>query len=73
MKTKSAPRLNASIAASALPSKLVVSVPVAFLLSRYTNLYVVWIFVFLQMADWIKCAIGAVLVRKGVWMNNIVD
>lgn len=51
----------------------VVSVPVAFLLSRYTNLYVVWIFVFLQMADWIKCVIGVVLVRKGVWMNNIVS
>ena len=51
----------------------VVSVPVAFLLSRYTNLYVVWIFVFLQMADWIKCVIGVVLVRKGVWMQNIVS
>ena len=51
----------------------VVSVPVAFLLSRYTNLYVVWIFVFLQMADWIKCAIGIILVRKGVWMQNIVS
>ena len=51
----------------------VVSAPVAFLLSRFTNLYVVWIFVFLQMADWIKCVIGIVLVRKGVWMNNIVS
>ena len=51
----------------------VVSVPVAFLLSRFTNLYVVWIFVFLQMADWIKCVIGVVLVRKGIWMNNIVS
>ena len=51
----------------------VVSVPVAFLLSRFTNLYVVWIFVFLQMADWIKCAIGIILVRKGVWMQNIVS
>jgi putative MATE family efflux protein len=51
----------------------VVSVPVAFLLSRFTDLYVVWIFVFLQMADWIKCVIGVVLVRKGVWMQNIVS
>ena len=51
----------------------VVSVPVAFLLSRYTDIYVVWIFVFLQMADWIKCTIGVTLVKKGVWMNNIVS
>ena len=51
----------------------VVSVPVAYLLSRFTDIYVVWIFVCLQMADWIKCTIGVVLVRKGVWMNNIVS
>lgn len=51
----------------------VVSVPLAFVLSRFTALYVIWIFVALQMADWIKCAIGVVLVKKGVWMNNIVQ
>lgn len=51
----------------------VVSVPVAFVLSRFTDIYVIWIFVFLQMADWIKCAIGLTLVHKGVWMNNIVS
>lgn len=50
----------------------VVSVPIAFVLSRYTGLYVVWIYAFVQMGDWIKCVIGAVLVKKGVWMNNIV-
>ncbi len=50
----------------------VVSVPLAWILSRYTALYVVWIFAFLQMSEWIKCAIGIVLVKKGVWMNNIV-
>lgn len=51
----------------------VVSVPLAFVLSRFTELYVIWIFVFLQMADWIKCIIGIALVKKGVWMNNIVN
>ena len=51
----------------------VVSVPIAFLLSRFTGIYVVWIFVILQSADWIKCAIGIALIRKGVWMNNIVS
>lgn len=49
-----------------------VNVPVAFLLSRYTGLHVVLIFAFVQMADWIKCGIGFVLVKKGVWLENIV-
>ena len=51
----------------------VVSVPLAFVLSRFTDIYVIWIFVFLQMADWIKCAVGIILLKKGVWMNNIVS
>ena len=51
----------------------VVSVPFAFILSRFTGLYVIWIFFFVQMADWIKCVLGVVLVKKGIWMNNIVS
>ena len=51
----------------------VVSVPIAFVLSRFTGLYAVWIFALVQSADWIKCVIGVILIRKGVWMNNIVS
>ena len=50
----------------------VVSVPVAWILSRYTQMYVIWIFASVQMADWVKCVIGTILVKKGVWMHNIV-
>ena len=50
----------------------VVSVPLAFVLSRFTGLYVIWIFAAVQMADWIKCAIGIILVKKGIWIKNIV-
>ena len=50
----------------------VVSVPLAFVLSRYTNLYVIWLFLIVQGADLVKCVIGVVLVKKGVWMQNIV-
>lgn len=50
-----------------------VSVPVAFLLSRYTQLHVLLIFIFVQMCDWIKCVIGFILVKKGVWIQNIVS
>jgi putative MATE family efflux protein len=51
----------------------VVSVPFAFVLSRFTNLYVIWVFVLVEMANLIKCIIGIILVKKGMWMNNIVD
>lgn len=49
-----------------------VSVPIAYFLSRYTELYVVYILAMVQIGDWIKCAIGFILVKKGVWLQNIV-
>ena len=49
-----------------------VSIPIAFLLSRYTDLYVVCIMIAVQLSDFIKCIIGFVLVKKGVWLQNIV-
>lgn len=49
-----------------------VSVPIAYVLSRFTSLPVILIFIFVQMGDWIKCAIGFALVKKGVWLQNIV-
>ncbi|MCI8834827.1 MAG: MATE family efflux transporter [Ruminococcus sp.] len=50
-----------------------VSVPVAYLLSRYTGMHVTWIFICVQLADSIKCIIGFLLVKKGVWLQNIVE
>lgn len=50
-----------------------VNVPVAFALSRYTEWNVIFVYSFVQMADWIKCIIGFVLIKKGVWINNIVE
>ncbi len=50
----------------------IVSVPLAYFVSRHTDIYVVWIYVILQMADWIKCIIGHILVKKGGWVKKIV-
>lgn len=49
-----------------------VSVTIAFLLSHYTTLPVVAVYVCVQLGDLIKCLIGFVLVKKGVWLQNIV-
>ena len=50
-----------------------VSVPIAYLLGHFTDLYVVYIFIAVQLADIIKCVIGFILVKKGVWLQNIVE
>ena len=47
-------------------------VPAAFVLTRYTAMGIIMIYLIVKCLDLIKCAIGIVLVRKGVWVNNIV-
>ncbi|MCD8021880.1 MAG: MATE family efflux transporter, partial [Lachnospiraceae bacterium] len=49
------------------------NVPIAFALSRFMALPVVTIYICVQLGDLIKCVIGSVLVKKGVWMQNIVS
>lgn len=50
----------------------VVSVPAAFVLSRYTDLYVVYIYLTVSALDLIKCVLGFIMVKRGVWVKNIV-
>lgn len=50
-----------------------VSFPIAFTLSRFTDLPVVWIYFCVQFADALKVLIGIILLRSGVWANNIVS
>ncbi|MCH5249472.1 MAG: MATE family efflux transporter [Lachnospiraceae bacterium] len=49
-----------------------VNVTIAFTLSRFTALPVLVIYTMVQFGDMIKCVIGFVLVKKGVWIQNIV-
>ncbi|SEP81293.1 putative efflux protein, MATE family [Lachnospiraceae bacterium NE2001] len=51
---------------------LVVSVPLANVLVHFTTLGPATIFALVHAADLIKCVIGFILVKKGVWMKNIV-
>lgn len=50
-----------------------VSVVLAFCLSRFTSLPVLGIYILVQIADMLKCIVGFVLVKKGVWLQNIVS
>lgn len=48
-------------------------VPVSSILVRSTALGIITIYLIVKALDLIKCAIGIVLIRKGVWVNNIVS
>lgn len=50
----------------------VVTVPAAFVLSHYTGLYVVTVYFIVSALDLIKCVLGFILVKRGVWVKNIV-
>ena len=50
-----------------------ISVPSAFLLAHYTNLNIVAIYISTQLIESIKCVIGLVLIKKGVWISNIIN
>ncbi|WP_426349076.1 MATE family efflux transporter [Alloiococcus sp. CFN-8] len=49
------------------------NIPLAFILTRYTSLNILVIYLSCQLIEIIKCIIGYVLVKKGVWLQNIVE
>ncbi len=48
-----------------------ISIPTAYILSRFTNLPIVQLYLLCQSLEFIKCIIGFILVKKGVWIQNI--
>ena len=50
-----------------------VSVPIAFVLSRFTGMNVLLIFVFVNLGDLLKCVIGYIMVRKNIWMQDLTE
>lgn len=51
----------------------IVNIPVAFILSRFTGLPLLPIFFFCQSVEIVKGILGFVLLKKGVWINNMVS
>lgn len=52
---------------------MVVSVPTVFILHYAFHLSIWVIFPIVQSIELIKCVIGFILIRKRIWVNNIVD
>lgn len=51
----------------------VAAVPLAYVLTHFTSMDIVWIYLSCLLIECIKIVIGTILLRKGVWMNTIVD
>lgn len=49
-----------------------VRVPLAIFLTRFTSLPIVTVFFILQLADLVKAVMMGVMVKKNVWLHNIV-
>ncbi len=49
-----------------------VSIPLAFVLSRFTTLPIVPLYLVCQLIEIVKCVIGFILIKKGIWLQNIV-
>lgn len=50
-----------------------VAMPVAFILSKYTSMPILQLFFAVQSLDFLKCIIGFILVKRGIWIRNIIN
>ena len=51
----------------------VISIPLAFVLARYTTIGIVAVYAMVQSAELIKSVIGTCMIRSGVWAKNLVQ
>ena len=47
--------------------------PLAFVLTHFTTLTILPIIILVQASEIIKALFGYVLLKKGVWINNLVQ
>ncbi len=49
----------------------VVCVPLAYCLSRFTAMPILPLYFICQATDWVKCALGAYMIKQGRWIQNL--
>jgi len=50
-----------------------VVVPFAYCLARFTSIAIVPLFFAVQSLEFLKCIVGFILVKKGLWIRNIIS
>ncbi len=48
-----------------------VCVPLAFCLSRFAAIGILPLYFIVQATDWVKCALGAYMIKQGKWIQNL--
>jgi len=48
-----------------------VCIPIAYCLSRFTDLPIIPLFTICQSTDLVKCIIGAAMIKQGKWIQNL--
>jgi len=51
----------------------VVNIPMTFALIYFTGMHILPLYFIVQFSDIIKCILGFILVKKGVWVQNVVS
>ena len=51
----------------------VICIPLAFCLSRFTSIGILPMYTLVTCVELIKCVIGGVMLKKGVWLRNLVN
>ena len=51
----------------------IVLIPLSRILVQYTSMPILPLYLTVQLAGLVKCAVGFVLVRKGIWINNLTE
>lgn len=50
-----------------------IDIPLAYVLANFTGLPIVWVYLSCQLIETLKCILGYILVKKGIWLQNIVS
>lgn len=51
----------------------IVCVPLAYCLSRFTTIGILGLYAICQATDFIKCVLGAYMIRRGAWIQTLVN
>ncbi len=51
----------------------IINIPLAYCLTRFTDFPIIYIYLVCQLAEIVKLIAGVILVKRGVWLNNIIN
>ena len=48
-----------------------VNIPLCFVLVHFTAMNILWVYLIINLTNFLKCLFGFYMVKKGVWINNV--